>query len=186
MNPRAGRVVGERTTNETLLMGWRKRWNQSLLRFIGCRVRVAVDIEDVAQETYLRLLRVRDLAGVRNPQGYLLRVASHVVSEWRERRPPDEMFEPVEEALLADETDLEFELEAQLSQSLLDHALEALSPVTRAVLILRFRESRPSKDIMKELDLTARQVRRHLTRGIEKLRAALVNGLDTESCRKLT
>jgi DNA-directed RNA polymerase specialized sigma24 family protein len=56
-------------SNRTLLIGWRKRWNRSLLRFIGRRVRAAVDIEDLAQETYLRLLRTRDLQGVSNPQG---------------------------------------------------------------------------------------------------------------------
>jgi hypothetical protein len=52
---RAGRL--ERMSNRTLLIGWRTRWNRTLLRFIGRRVRAAVDIEDLAQETYLRLLR---------------------------------------------------------------------------------------------------------------------------------
>ena len=45
--------------NGTLLLGWRKRWNRSLLQFIGRRVRTSVDVEDLAQETYLRLLRAR-------------------------------------------------------------------------------------------------------------------------------
>jgi hypothetical protein len=78
-------------SNGTLLLGWRKRWNRNLLRFLGRRVRTSVDIEDLAQETYLRLLRARDLGSVRNPQAYLLTVASHVVSEWRDRQPPREM-----------------------------------------------------------------------------------------------
>jgi iron complex outermembrane recepter protein len=83
--------------NGTLLVNWRKRWNRSLLQFIGRRVRTSVDVEDLAQETYLRLLRARDLADVRNPQAYLLRVASHVVSEWCHHQPPAEAFEPVHE-----------------------------------------------------------------------------------------
>src|ERR1700722_2451060 len=75
--------------NSPMLAGWQQRWNRSLLRFLGRRVRSAVDIEDLAQETYLRLLRARDLGEVRNPQAYLLRVASHVLVEWRghELRP---------------------------------------------------------------------------------------------------
>src|SRR5882724_10617485 len=106
--------------NGTLLVGWRKRWNRSLLQFIGRRVRASVDIEDLAQETYLRLLRARDLGDVRNPQAYLLRVASHVVSEWRDRLPPQEMLEAADESFLADGAVPELTLEVELSQALLD------------------------------------------------------------------
>src|SRR5690242_4354926 len=97
-------------SNGTLLLGWRKRWNRSLLRFIGRRVRASVDIEDLAQETYLRLLRAHDLGNVRNPQAYLLRVASHVVAEWRDRQLPQSMLEAVDEDSLADEAVPEFAL----------------------------------------------------------------------------
>jgi hypothetical protein len=45
-----------RMSNKFLLVGWRRRWNRSLLQFLSRRVRAAVDIEDLAQETYLRLL----------------------------------------------------------------------------------------------------------------------------------
>ena len=162
-------------SNGTLLLGWRKRWNRTLLMFIGRRVRAAVDIEDLAQETYLRLLRARDLHDVRSPQSYLLRVASHVVAEWRHRQPPEEMFEPVDEDFLLDERNPEFELEAELSQTRLDQALEEIAPLTRAVLILKFRDNHQCKQIAAELDLTNRQVRRHLTRGFEQLRGALIS-----------
>jgi RNA polymerase sigma factor (sigma-70 family) len=162
-------------SNGTLLLGWRKRWNRNLLRFIGRRVRTYVDIEDLAQETYLRLLRARDLGNVRNPQAYLLRVASHVVSEWRDRQPPQEMFEAVDENFLADDTIPEFTLEAEVSQALLEQALQDIPPMTRAVLLLRFRENRPCKDIARDLELTERQVRRHLTRGYERLRSTMTS-----------
>jgi RNA polymerase sigma-70 factor (ECF subfamily) len=145
------------------------------MRFIGRRVRAAVDIEDLAQETYLRLLRARDLRDVRSPQSYLLRVASHVVAEWRDRQPPEEMFEPVDEELLPDERSPEFELEAEVSQTRLEQALAEIPLMTRAVLILKFRENRQCKQIAAQLDLTDRQVRRHLTRGFEQLRSALIS-----------
>jgi RNA polymerase sigma-70 factor (ECF subfamily) len=161
--------------NGTLLVGWRKRWNRSLLQFIGRRVRTSVDVEDLAQETYLRLLRARDLGDVRNPQAYLLRVASHVVSEWRDHRPPQEAFEPVHEVELADEVGPELILEADLSNELLQKALQDISPVTRAVLLLKFRENRRCKDIARDLQLSDRQVRRHLTRAYERLREAMID-----------
>jgi DNA-directed RNA polymerase specialized sigma24 family protein len=107
-------------SNGTLLLGWRKRWNRSLLRFIGRRVRAPVDIEDLAQETYLRLLRARDLSKVRHPQAYLLRVASHVISEWRTRQPPRDMLEVMDENVLESATPLEFVLETEVCQESLD------------------------------------------------------------------
>lgn len=47
-------------SNTSLLAGWRQRWNTSLFQFLRQRVRESVDVEDLAQETYLRLLRLRD------------------------------------------------------------------------------------------------------------------------------
>jgi RNA polymerase sigma factor (sigma-70 family) len=159
--------------NHSLLIGWRQRWNRSLLRFLGRRVRAGVDVEDLAQETYLRLLRARDLADVRNPQAYLLRVASNVVSEWRNRLPPEDKLDAADESLLMDEVIPEVALDAELSRQQLDRALQDVSPMTRAVVLLKFREGRQCKEIARDLQLTERQVRRHLTRAFERLRQTL-------------
>src|ERR1700722_11683977 len=102
--------------NSQMLAGWQQRWNRSLLRFLGRRVRSTVDIEHSAQETYLRLLRARDLGDVRNPQAYLLRVASHVLLEWRDSQPRPEAFLMLDEELLPDECGPDLEAEAALSQ----------------------------------------------------------------------
>jgi RNA polymerase sigma factor (sigma-70 family) len=159
--------------NESMLAGWQQRWNRNLLRFLGRRVRSTVDIEDLAQETYLRLLRARDLGEVRNPQAYLLRVASHVVVEWRGRQPEPESLVEMDDELLIGDCAPEFELEARLSQDLLNRTLDSVSPTMRAVLLLRLRDERSCKDIAQELDITLRQVRRYIARGYERLRAAL-------------
>jgi RNA polymerase sigma factor (sigma-70 family) len=161
--------------NSPMLAGWQQRWNRSLLRFLGRRVRSTVDIEDLAQETYLRLLRARDLGDVRNPQAYLLRVASHVLVEWRDNELRPESRVEMADDLLIDDCPPEFELEASISQERLNRALAAASPTMRAVLLLRLRDERSCKDIAAELDITLRQVRRCLARGYERLRTALEN-----------
>src|SRR5262249_48156912 len=148
-------------------------WNRSLMRFLGRRMRTGVDIEDLAQETYLRLLRARDLSDVRNPQAYLLTVASRVVSEWRGQQPPQELFEPVDEVVLVDEAIPDVLLEAEISRERLEQALQGFSPTTRAVVLLKYREGRQCKQIARDLQVTERQVRRHLTRAIERLRQTL-------------
>ncbi|HEY6642665.1 sigma-70 family RNA polymerase sigma factor [Povalibacter sp.] len=162
-------------SNESLVVAWRQRWNRNLVQFLGRRVRAAVDIEDLAQETYLRLLRARDLSEVRNPQAYLLRVASHVLLEWRDDQPRADAVVTLEDDLLVDECHPEFELEAGLSQQRLDLALATASPMMRAVLLLKLRDERSSQDIANDLDITVRQVKRYLARGYERLRTALEN-----------
>jgi RNA polymerase sigma factor (sigma-70 family) len=155
-------------SNDALLLGWRKLWNRSLHRFIGRRVDARVDIEDLAQETYLRLLRARDLGEVRDPKAYLLTVASNVVSEWRHHQPPATLFEPVQESCAP-----VLEVDAVISQGELDQVLADFPPLTRAVVLLRVRDNLPCKDIARTLQLTDRQVRRHLTRAYEQLRKTL-------------
>jgi RNA polymerase sigma-70 factor (ECF subfamily) len=166
-------------SNPSLIVGWRKRWNRSLLQFLRRRVRVAVDIEDLAQETYMRLLRARHLAEVRNPQAYLLRVAGHVVSEWRDRHPPEDPLSLLDESQLIDAVSLECELDAQLSQQRLDRVLADVSAATRSVLVLRFRDELTHCEIAQALAMTERQVRRHLVKGYEHLRRAFkeLNGV---------
>ena len=161
--------------NGPMLAGWQQRWNRSLLRFLGRRVRSTVDIEDLAQETYLRLLRARDLRDVRNPQAYLLRVATHVLIEWRDHQPRPGLLVEIDDELIQDECAPELELEASLSQSRLNRTLDSISPIMRAVLLLRLRDERSCKDIAKELNITLRQVRRYLARGYARLHTALEN-----------
>ncbi len=160
-------------SNESLLTDWRSRWNRSLFRFLGRRVRAAVDIEDLAQETYLRLLRARDLGAVRNPQAYLLRVAGNVVIEWRQHQPRPESIVMIEDDMVADDASPDFELEAEVSQQRLEQVLASVSATMRAVLLLRLRDERSCQDIAKDLGITVRQVRRYVARGYERLRGAL-------------
>ena len=153
-------------SNESLIAGWRNRWHRSLFRFLSQRVRAKVDIEDLAQETYLRLLRARDLGAIRNPHAYLLRAAGNVVIEWRQHQPrPGSMVE-MNDDLVADDSSPDFELEASVSQQRLEQVLASASPTMRAVLLLRLRDDRSCTEI-------ARDLRRYVARGYEKLRQAL-------------
>src|ERR1700722_18271040 len=102
--------------NRSLLLEWRQRWNRSLVQFLRRRVRSSVDVQDLAQETYLRLLRAGDLSQVRNPQAYLLQVASHVAMEWRNRQPRSDSMVMLREDMLVDRQLPELELDARLLQ----------------------------------------------------------------------
>jgi RNA polymerase sigma factor (sigma-70 family) len=161
--------------NRPMPASWQQRWNRSVLRFLARYVRPTVDIEALARETYSRLLRARELGELRNPQAYLLRVASHVLAEWRDNESRPEYLVAVDDHLQIDDGSPSLQLEASISQERLNQTLQIVSPTVRAVLLLRLRDDRSCKDIAQELDITVRQVRRYLVCGYEKLRAALEN-----------
>jgi len=152
---------------------WRERWNRRLFQFLRRRVRTSVDVQDLAQETYLRLLRSRDLSEVRNPEAYLLQVAKHVALEWCDHQPRPEALVELDEDLLVDEHLPELELDARISEKRLEQTLAAVSPMMRAVLVLRLRDQLSYEAIAAELGITLRQVRRYLARGYERLRVAV-------------
>ena len=157
----------------SVLLEWRQRWNQRLFQFLRRRVRSSVDAQDLAQETYLRLLRADDLSQVRNPLAYLLQVASHVALEWRDRQPRSDSMVVLGEDTLVDGQLPELELDARLSQQRLEETLASVSPMMRAVLLLRLRDERSNQEIAAELRITDRQVRRYLARGYDRLRQAI-------------
>ena len=64
---------------------WAKRWNSGLTRFLRRKVPNQIDAEDLAQEVYVRLLRMESLEQINEPQAYVYRIASNVASEWRLR-----------------------------------------------------------------------------------------------------
>jgi RNA polymerase sigma factor (sigma-70 family) len=78
------------------------------------------------------------------------------------------LFEPLEDNFAP-----LLEVEAVVSQRGLDEVLADLPAMTRAVVLLRFRDNLPCRDIARNLQLSDRQVRRHLTRAYEQLRKTL-------------
>jgi RNA polymerase sigma factor (sigma-70 family) len=159
--------------NRSVLLEWRRRWHRSLFQFLRRRVRSSFDVQDLAQETYLRLLRAHDLSEVRNPQAYLLQVAKHVALEWCDRQPRSDSAVVFDDDMLVDDQLPELELDALLSQQRLEKVLASISPMMRAVLLLRLRDERSYQQIAAELRISERQVRRHLARGYERLRLAI-------------
>ena len=56
-------------------------YGRDLLRFIARRARSSADAGDIAQETYVRLLRFDRKDLIRDPRPYLYRIAANVLYE---------------------------------------------------------------------------------------------------------
>jgi RNA polymerase sigma factor (sigma-70 family) len=160
-------------SNQSLLLAWRQRWNDNLFHFLRRRVRSAVDVQDLVQETYLRLLRAQDLREVRDPHSYIFKVASHVALEWCERQTRRGSAVKISDDMLVDDQLPELLLDAHISQERFEQTLTAVPATMRAVLVMRLRDELSLEEIAAQLQITVRQVRRNLARGYGRLREAM-------------
>ncbi len=163
------------TTRRSLrLAEWVRQWNAPLTRFLGRRVPAHVDPEDLAQEVYLRLLRVQDMDAIEDPRAYLYHVARNIAAESRVRAAQweghsatilDELIDPD-----TPETSAQLALEARR----FDQVLSRLPPRVRAVTHLKLREGQTHQEIAQQLGISPRMVRKDLTAGYAALRRNLV------------
>src|SRR5437762_12497655 len=74
------------------------QYGRRLLRFLSVRMRNVQDVPELAQEVFLRLLRVEHHEAIRNPEAYLFTVASHVKHQHALRRSRSPVFIDITEA----------------------------------------------------------------------------------------
>lgn len=142
--------------------------------------------EDLAQETLL--LAWRRIEGLREPEKrtqWIAGIARNLSLRWlrqqgRERehtslltQGDDEAGATTLEDLLADEFDLEIELERRELVTLLDRALALLPEETRTVLVKRYIEESPLAEIAAQMKTNASAVAMRLQRGKLALRKVL-------------
>lgn len=157
------------------IAAWFDRYHDQLLRFLSRGLSEQSDAQDLAQEVFLRLLRVEDPDLIRHPRAYLYRVAVNVIQEWRlrNRRFPIQDNHDLEQE--PDEGEPMEQLEATERAQRLNAAVARLPARYRAVLMLRVNRGLTHKEVAEELGMTPRMVKRHLIKAYAKLRERLGN-----------
>lgn len=151
-------------------------YGRDLVRFIAKRMRSAADARDIAQETYVRLLRLDRKDLIKDPRPYLYRIAANVLYEVELRRRADAMGAV---QLAADfQADVEAgyeenELEVAELRVRLERSLQGLSPKCRAVLILHRREQMTYDEIGAVLGISSAMVKKYLMQGLRHCREHL-------------
>ena len=103
------------------LTDWFRQWRGPLRKFLVGRGAVpAADLDDVAQEVFLRLMRYGRTELIEHPQAYLFKMASNVAAEWSIRARYVRSREPEWLAGLAGEDQAEDEgpLEARRKEAI--------------------------------------------------------------------
>jgi len=153
-------------------------YGQRLRRFLSARLRnAAADTPDLMQEVYLRLLRVEDQEAIRNPQAYLLTVASHVLHQHALRASAtleSVGLEDIEPHLQAeDHIDPAMEAETDELFEKMGQSLQKLSPRAYTTLILSRCEGMSLKEIGERLGVSRDQVKKYLARALLHVRQRL-------------
>ncbi len=117
-----------------------------LKRFFSRRLPRHIDAEDLAQETYLRLLRVKDLDAIEQPQAYLYYVAKNIAAEWYARSHESHLHRHEELDSLIELTTPEMLVGDYAQKRAFDEALRQLPAGARAAIYLKLRDGKTHEE----------------------------------------
>src|SRR5579859_659873 len=116
------------------------RYGQRLRRFFTLRLRNGADAPDLAQEVFLRLMRVEHHETIRSPEAYLFTVASHVLHQHtllQSTRPKSvDISELFSELQLTSNDDPAAQADIDQRLEILQHSLKQLHPKISTTLML--------------------------------------------------
>lgn len=143
-----------------------------LKRYLRSRLANEQDAQDLAQEAYLRLLRVKDPKLIQDPVAYLFRIARNLIHElYTTLPPPSDSIDDVE--IATDGMSVEETVESQQQMDRLESVMEKLSPKCRAAIVMHRRDGMTYEEIAKALGVSTAMVKKYLSQGLARCRARL-------------
>jgi len=136
------------------------------------------DIEDVAQEAYLRAFAAEQKkdGDIEQPRAFLFRIAKNIAVD-RLRRKSRQITDYIEDlsvpVVIEDGTDPEREMEGRQSLGIYCEAVASLPDKCRQVFLLRKVHGLKHKEIADRLSISVSSVEKHLRRGMAETRAHL-------------
>ncbi|WP_221032592.1 RNA polymerase sigma factor [Actomonas aquatica] len=129
------------------------------------------DVDDVVQESYLRIWRVQAAQPINSAKAFLFRVARNIALDWlrREQVAPLERSADLAGLEVADQTPDSGQV--MITRELLDLLAEVIGQLPdrcRAVVILHKLRGMPQKDVAAQLGLSVRTVEKHCLRGLNQ------------------
>ncbi len=152
---------------------WYHEFNDRLIAFLSQGVRVRADVQDLAQEIYLRMLRAKNPELIEAPRAYLYRIAIHVLDEWRTKERRSNLHSSKGLNDLVANTGAFDNPQRRDAAIDLREALDTLPAKFATTLILRWHHGMGYREIAEHLDVTERMVKRYIVKGYAELRVCL-------------
>lgn len=138
---------------------------RELRLFLARRLGSPNDVADLAQEVYLRLLRMKGPKLVDNPGAFIFGVAKHALADFRLQSAPrgKQVSLDSEDGLAeAERADSVEDSVARLSfMQQVQRALKELPPIQQAVLLMAKRDGMSHEEISRRLGISIDMVRKH-------------------------
>jgi RNA polymerase sigma-70 factor (ECF subfamily) len=147
-------------------------YDKQLHRYLIRRMPRPQDAEDLAQEVYLRLLRIDSAKRVHKPLAYIYGIASHVVADYRSdtRHEREFVSDDAEETPEGAEPPVDDLIDRLNLQQQLERALTQL-PATQAQVLLAHKHRGLSyQEVAAELGLSIHTVEKYVTQAKAKIR----------------
>jgi len=146
----------------------------ALQAFFRRRIRSQADAPDLAQEVYLRMLRISDHEAIRNPVLYLYTVANNLVKEHavleRRRGSGIDIDELSAHEQLAMLPTFEGELDAAQRGERLRLVLKQLRPKCQAAVLLRFTHGLSYREVAIRLGVSPQMARKYVVQALSHCR----------------
>jgi len=152
------------------------RHGQRLRRFLSQRLRNRADAPDLAQEIYLRLLRVERPEQIRSPEAYLFTVATNLLHEHGARQaaaaPLIEIDEVSDELVAREQEPAAHAATMQRIESL-ERSIRRLSARLRTTLLLHRRDGYSLEEIAAQLGISRNVAKKYLAKALHQCRKDL-------------
>lgn len=154
-----------------------KRYGSRLRRFLAARLRNSQEVPDLAQEVFLRLMRVDQHENIRSPEAYLFTVARHVLHQHASQTSVEQSTVDIVEviaelhALAGDEPAARAESAEALAQ--LEAVLKKLSPRVGTALVMHKVFGYTVQEIGDQFGISRETAKKLLARAAEQCRNAL-------------
>ncbi len=145
-----------------------RRHHRDLVRFLRARLSDDGEAQEVAQESYVRLLQLQNTQAISFMRAYLFRIAANLATDRLRTRRTAPQVDVSEETLESISDQLEPE-RAALSReqlALFLKCLEELPPKCRRVFVMHRLHRLSSGEIAERLDISTRMVRKHIARAL--------------------
>jgi RNA polymerase sigma factor (sigma-70 family) len=142
----------------------------SLRAFLNRRMRRHVDAADLAQEVYVRMLRIPDIGAIRNPEAYLYTVASNLATERAHHERLDreavDIDQPTLQEQLAELPALAGQLDDEARIKRLREVLQQLPPKCHAAVVLQYWHGLSYEEIAQRLGVSTHMVKKYLSQAL--------------------
>lgn len=158
------------------------KYGADLHHFLLNRLRRDQDANDVAQEVYLRLLRLKSQEFVRQPHAYVFHIACQVIGQLKMREKVDSTLLTYDSDLASDQAEhpLHFDPDPMLGPVNADYELQRLladlSVTHRKVFLLRRCDGLSWAEIAQQLQLSVHTVKKYIAEANARINAMALKG----------